>query len=71
MSPKDNQNIYWVEQERKVPTPIFDGYRLRTGNVLDGPCVVETDTTSIVVHPDQLIRMDDVGNFIIEIERIS
>ncbi len=63
---RDTRNIYWVEQEKIVPTPIFDGYRFRTGNVLDGPCVVETDTTSIVVHPDQLIRMDDVGNFIIE-----
>ena len=60
------REIYWVEQEKKVPTPIYDGYKLMPGNILDGPCVVETDTTSIVVHPEQVIKMDEFGNFIIE-----
>ena len=48
------------------PTPIYDGYLLKPGNALDGPCVVETTTTSMVVHPGQRIEVDALGNFSID-----
>jgi N-methylhydantoinase A len=60
------REIYWAEWKRAALTPIFDGYRLRPGNQLAGPCVIETTTTSIVVHPGQTVSMDALNNFVIE-----
>lgn len=60
------REIYWAEWKRLAPTPIFDGYRLKPGNALDGPCVVETATTSIVVHPGQRVSVDALGNYEID-----
>ena len=47
----------------RVDTPIYDGHRLVPGNGLEGPAVVELDTTTVVVHPGQTLRMDAYGNF--------
>ena len=60
------RDIYWAEWKRIESTPIFDGYKLRPGNAIDGPCVVETMTTSMVVHPGQRIAVDALGNFVID-----
>ncbi|MEM7540055.1 MAG: hydantoinase/oxoprolinase family protein [Pseudomonadota bacterium] len=60
------REIYWAEWQRIAATPIFDGYKLKPGNSIDGPCVVETQTTSMVVHPDQKVAVDDLGNFVID-----
>jgi len=60
------REIYWAEWKKLAATPIFDGYRLVPGNALEGPCVVETTTTSMVVHPDQRISVDALGNFVID-----
>ncbi len=60
------REIYWAEWKRAAATPIFDGYRLKPGNHLAGPCVIETTTTSIVVHPGQTVSMDALNNFVIE-----
>ena len=60
------RDIYWAEWKRATPTPIFDGYRLEPGNRIEGPCVVETATTSMVVHPGQRISVDGWSNFVID-----
>ncbi len=63
---RGKRDIYWDEKKKIEKTPIYDGYLIDPGNSLEGPCVIETDTTSIVVHPEQLICMDEYGNFIID-----
>ncbi len=60
------REIYWAEWKRPASTPIYDGYRLKPGNHLVGPCVIETTTTSVVVHPGQQVSMDALNNFVIE-----
>jgi len=60
------RDIYWAENKQKSPTPIYDGYKLKPGNSLDGPCVVETSTTSMVIHPGQALSVDALGNFVID-----
>ena len=47
----------------RIDTPIFDGHRLVPGNRLEGPAVIELDTTTVVLHPGQTLRMDGYGNF--------
>jgi len=61
-----NRDIYWAEQKALVSTPIYNGYKLKPGNPLDGPCVVETTTTSMVIHPGQSVSVDALGNFVID-----
>ena len=60
------REIYWAEDKQKSATRIFDGYKLKPGNSLDGPCVVETATTSMVIHPQQSVSVDALGNFVID-----
>jgi len=60
------RSIYWAEWKKAAPSPIYDGYQLLPGNVIDGPCVIETTTTSIVVHPGQRVEVDALRNFVID-----
>ncbi len=60
-----SRDIYWAENKRISATPIFDGYKLAPGNAIAGPCVVETNTTSMVIHPGQAVGVDALGNFLI------
>jgi N-methylhydantoinase A/oxoprolinase/acetone carboxylase beta subunit len=41
----------------------MDGSKLRAGNVVTGPAIIETTETTIVVHPEQVLRVDGWGNF--------
>ena len=60
------RDIYWAEDKQRSATRIFDGYKLKPGNALDGPCVVETATTSMVIHRHQSVSVDALGNFVID-----
>ena len=52
-----------AELGESVETDIYDGAQLTPGNELEGPAVVETVATSIVVHPEQRFLVDRYGNF--------
>lgn len=45
-------------QNDGMSTPVFELSCLEPGNVLRGPCIIEDPTTTIVVPPDRLARMD-------------
>jgi N-methylhydantoinase A len=51
----------WWQGLRK--TPVYDGDRLVSGNVIQGPAIVETADTTVVVHPGRTLRLDALGNF--------
>ena len=68
------RSVYWPHIGRtqggaatglpgRIETPIYDGHRLVPGNRLEGPAVVELETTTVVLHPGQTLRMDAYGNF--------
>jgi N-methylhydantoinase A len=48
-------------------TPIFSASALSSGTKLDGPAIVEAETTTIVVYPEQVLRADGHGSFLIEL----
>jgi N-methylhydantoinase A len=54
--------IYWADLARQQETPIFDGARLRPGNRIAGPAVIETVATTVVVHPGRTLAVDGFGN---------
>jgi N-methylhydantoinase A len=50
-----------------VEVPVYDGHRLRCGNVLEGPAIVELVTTTVVLFPGNRGRVDAFGNLIVEV----
>ena len=54
--------VYWSGLKRTRQTPVLDGDALLPGNRAAGPLVVETEDTTIVVHPGQTLGVDRFGN---------
>ncbi len=48
-------------------TPVYDREKLRPGNRLRGPAIIEQMDSTTVVHPEQEAHIDGFGNIIIEI----
>lgn len=46
-----------------VPTPVYDGVKLRARQTVTGPAIVEEPLTTIVVYPGQRARLDTLGNY--------
>ncbi|HVQ78080.1 MAG TPA: hydantoinase/oxoprolinase family protein [Candidatus Binatia bacterium] len=59
--------VYWAELGDFESTPVYWGDKLRPGNVLAGPAIVQVPDTTIVVHPFQSARLDLYGNVLIEL----
>ena len=51
-----------------VTTRIYDYERLTPGNVLEGPAIVETPITTVVIPPGKTGRMDSYRNIMIDIK---
>jgi len=47
-----------------IETPCYDGERLRHGNVIQGPAIIEGTKTTVVIPPDYLLRVDVYGNYV-------
>jgi N-methylhydantoinase A len=68
-APKEHRQVYYAEAGGYVECPIYDRYTLPAGASFAGPAVVEEFDSTTVVHPDFSVRIDDVGNLIIEKEQ--
>jgi N-methylhydantoinase A/oxoprolinase/acetone carboxylase beta subunit len=53
---------------RTITTPIYDRRRLKGGNVIRGPAVVEQADTTTLVLPDLAAETDRYGNLLIELD---
>lgn len=62
-----SRHVYWPEIGRFVSTPIYRGEKMRPGNEVKGPTVIDMPNTSIVIHPGQTCRVDAFGNFVIQL----
>ena len=57
------RNIYWMDLKKALASPIYDGALLVPGNRIEGPAVIETTDTTVVVHPGRSLEVDTFGNF--------
>ena len=64
--PKERRPVYFAEAGDYVDCPIYDRYALPAGATFAGPAIVEEFDSTTVVHPGLRVRVDDVGNLIIE-----
>ena len=60
---RPSRPVYWDSLKTSVATDIYDGAQLKPGNTLEGPVIVETTDTTVVVHPGRRLRVDEFGNF--------
>jgi N-methylhydantoinase A len=59
---RGRRSVYWSGAKATQDTPVLDGDALLPGNRATGPLVVETEDTTIVVHPGQTLAVDRFGN---------
>lgn len=63
---KGMRNVYFPAKKEYVATSVYDRYRLRPGDRIDGPAIVEERESTVVVGPDSTCHIDVHGNLIIE-----
>ena len=66
---KGERAIYFEAEPTVVP--IYDGARLRAGNFIAGPAIIEQWGTTVVVHPGHEALIDAFRNCVIEVRRDS
>ena len=64
---KIERSVFWEEHNQFVKTPIYDGDKLRYGDIIQGPGIIEERTTTVVIPPKYEIKVDRHGNYIMTI----
>ena len=65
LAAKGTRQVYFKELGGRVSCPIYDREVLPIGAQFEGPAIVEEPTATTLVLPNQLLRVDDYGNFFI------
>lgn len=65
---KDYREVFFPEITKDfVQTTIYEYEKLKPGNVVEGPAIVESTTTTIVIPPEKLARVDPFLNVVLEL----
>jgi N-methylhydantoinase A len=59
---KEKRPVFFEEYSDFTDTPIYDFARLQPGMEIDGPAVIESAVTTIVVNPKDRATMDEYRN---------
>jgi len=66
---KNKRKIYFEEYAKFVDIPIYDREKLKPGNLIEGPAVIEERITTIVVHPNWNAHVDSFNDIIMEVKK--
>jgi N-methylhydantoinase A len=66
-TPASHRPVFWYEHGTRTDTPIYDGHHLGAGARIEGPGIVEYPDTTVVVRPGQSLRVDAIGNLLIDV----
>ena len=58
---KGERSVYWPSAKDFQTTPVYANDLLRPGNVIEGPAVVESEYTTLVVPPSTRFSIDERG----------
>lgn len=61
---KSKRKVYFEKYSGFVDCPIYDRYKLRAGDHIDGPAVIEEVDSTTVLYPGHEARTDEWGNLI-------
>jgi N-methylhydantoinase A/acetone carboxylase beta subunit len=56
--PKEERPVWWSELGDYVPTPVYEQDDLRAGQVVAGPAIVESPSTTFAIPPRRTARLD-------------
>ena len=59
---KGQRGVYFEEERKFVSTRVYDFTQLHPGVEFDGPAIIETPVTTIVVNPNDRAAMDEYFN---------
>ena len=60
---KKKRRVYLPNKKRFQPVPVFDGDRLKYGNKIEGPAILEQVNTTTFVSPEFSVLCDAYGSF--------
>lgn len=63
--PQSRRPVFWPGGTDWVDTEIWDGSRLRPGDAVAGPAIIELAHTTVAVAPGQSLAADDLGNLVL------
>ncbi|RZA10701.1 MAG: hypothetical protein EOP93_24435, partial [Lysobacteraceae bacterium] len=67
-SPRESRKVFWPTAMAWLETSVWDGELLGPGDALSGPAVVELPHTTVAVAPGQHLKVDAMGNYVIELQ---
>ena len=59
---KGQRDVYFEEERKFVSTRVYDFTKIHPGVEFDGPAIIETPVTTIVVNPNDRAAMDEYFN---------
>jgi N-methylhydantoinase A len=62
---KSERKAYFQEANDYLLVPVYNGSLLAYGHQFEGPAIIELDDTTIVIRPQQILTIDNHGNFVI------
>ncbi len=62
---KGKRAVYIPETKAFKEIPVYDGHRMRFGNRVDGPAMIEQETTAIFVSASYDCAVDALGSFVL------
>ena len=62
---KGRRNVYSPERDAFAEVPVYDGHRMRCGHRIEGPALVEQQTTAIFVSDSYDCAVDTLGSFVL------
>lgn len=66
---KGKREVYFTEEKKFINTNIYNYDRLNPGNIVDGPAVLETPITTVVVLPSSVAKIDECKNIEITLNK--
>lgn len=66
---KNTRKVYFEEYGEFVDINVYDRDKLKPGNYIEGPAVIEERITTIIVHPKWNARIDELENVIMEVKQ--
>ena len=61
---KARRQVFFTEEKGFKEVPIYDGDLLKSGNIIEGPAVVEEMAMTLVVPPRYKFKVDEYGNYL-------
>ncbi|MER8848680.1 hydantoinase/oxoprolinase family protein [Mesorhizobium australicum] len=67
IEPTDLRPVFWEDGDNFKETPLFEGNALKYGDSIDGPALIESSTTTVIVPEECHLEVDSGSNFLIHV----